>query len=77
MGTKESKHSNSVSYEDSVKRGESPPAGYLWGRLPAAENRSLPIKKTEPCESNNNVQAGAIDSIVLLRPRLLTNGNHH
>lgn len=48
MGTKESKHSNSVSYEDSVKRGESPPAGYLWGRLPAAENRSLPIKKTEP-----------------------------
>jgi len=29
MGTKESKHSNSISYEDSVKRGECPPVGVL------------------------------------------------
>lgn len=31
MGTKESKHSNSISYEDSVKRGELPSG---WTEIP-------------------------------------------
>jgi len=78
MGTKESKHSNSISYEDSVKRGECPPVGVLCASAPPSEveNGSLLIKKNREPPQKQQQQQRQVQSIpLLLRPRLLTSGS--